>query len=409
MKFIQTMRKLQFLLILALGTVPLPLMLFSSHGQSLLPFTWIYPAMYTLLAMVCLFLPGKWRLLCGVVAALIFVGCGILLPSGMLRIVSGIPAVGYGVMLLWSLKIGGWGKEEELPGYLYGSLFALQLVGQMSLLMNGNTGNGAMVPYGPLMKISFVVFLLLALLSMNRKGLREATQKRQRLSSAMYRKNTLLTLGLFGFGLLVSLAPSAYRWVKQLLLWIAMVVLKLMMLFSPPQSSGETSGGGSQGGMPMADGGPPSALALFLEKIVTVAAVALIAVLGAMLLYRIGRALVRIARVLWKRLERYAEHVAVDYIDEITDTREDSSPERIRRRGASRRVFAREMRNMTPVEKIRYRYLRLLVRNPQWSPGSTPREKLPRDLASVYEAVRYGGYVATEEEAAAFTAGTKHL
>ena len=64
---------------------------------------------------------------------------------------------------------------------------------------------------------------------------------------------------------------------------------------------------------------------------------------------------------------------------------------------------------MTPVEKIRYRYLRMLIKHPQWAPGTTPREKLPQDLASVYEAVRYGGYVATEEEAAAFTSGTKHI
>ena len=160
------------------------------------------------------------------------------------------------------------------------------------------------------MKLSFFAFVLLALLSMNRKGLHDAAEKRQRLSLALHRRNRILTLSLFGIALLVSLTPSAYVWVKQILIWIAALVLKLLMLFSRPQSGGMAEGGGGTGGMPMADASDPSALAVFLEKIVTFAAVLLIAALAAVLLWRIGRGLVRLLRLLWKRLERYAEHVS---------------------------------------------------------------------------------------------------
>ena len=409
MKQTMSLRKLQFPLILAFGTVPLPFLLFSSHGQPLLPYAWLYPAVYIFLTAVSIFLPGKWRFLYGIASAVAFGGLGIFLPAGLLRIPSAIVTVCYVILHLWSLKIGGWGRTEELPGYLYGSLFAFQLVGQVALLMNSTTGNGAMVPYGASMKLAFFAFVLLTLLSMNRKGLHDAAEKRQRISSQMYRKNVFLTFSLFGIALLVSLAPSAYRWVMQLIKWIVALILKLLMLFSRPQSGSAAEGGGGMGSMPMTEASAPSAFALLLEKIVTFAAVILITILAAALLYRIGRALVKIARILWKRLERYAEHVSEDYIDEITDTRDDVSPERIARRSSLRRVPAREQRNMSPGEKIRYRYLRLLMKHPQWSPGDTPREKLPQELAELYEKARYSDHPILESDAEKFENGIKRI
>lgn len=409
MKQFQILRKLQLVLILAFGSVPLPLMLFSAHGQPLLPVVWVYPAAYAIAAALSLVLPGKWRLVYGILAAAACVGFAVMIPTGLLRLVSAIPAVGYAALLLWSLKIGGWGRDDELPGYLYGTLFALQLTGQVSLLMNSTTGNGSMVPYGPGLKAAFLAFVLLSLLSMNRKGLHEAAEKRQRISGQMFRKNLLLTLSLFGIALAVALAPSAYGMVKQLILWIAWLVLQILMLVSRPQSGSTAEGGGGAGSMPMGDASAPGALALFLEKIVTFAAVILIVVLAAVLFYRIGRGVVRILRLLWKRLERYAEHVAVDYVDEITDTRDDPYGERIARRSAVRHVSAKEQRNMSPTEKIRYRYLRLLVKHPQWAKGSTPREKLPADLAMLYEKARYSDHPVTEADADRFSSGTKTI
>ena len=64
---------------------------------------------------------------------------------------------------------------------------------------------------------------------------------------------------------------------------------------------------------------------------------------------------------------------------------------------------------MSPTEKIRYRYLRLLAKHPQWAKGSTPREKLPAHLAVIYEKARYSDHPILETDAEQFASGTKSI
>ena len=105
------------------------------------------------------------------------------------------------------------------------------------------------------------------------------------------------------------------------------------------------------------------------------------------------------------KLRSYLNAVSEDYIDEISDTRED--PDHVRRRAKKPRVISPlELGKLSANERIRYRYRQLLRQNPQWPKGSTPRENL-KDAASVYEAVRYGEQTATDADARKFSEETK--
>jgi hypothetical protein len=96
-------------------------------------------------------------------------------------------------------------------------------------------------------------------------------------------------------------------------------------------------------------------------------------------------------------------------VDEVTNTRDEGSEEKLQRRRRNPKLSAREERTLPPAERIRYRYRRILSKHPDWVPGTTARESLPEELARVYEKARYSGFEMTEEEAAAFTGGTSKL
>ena len=99
----------------------------------------------------------------------------------------------------------------------------------------------------------------------------------------------------------------------------------------------------------------------------------------------------------------YAANVSEDYIDEITDTRI-ALPKKKRNR-----VSAADERAMTPAQRIRYRYQRLLYKHPNWDQGSTARENLPTEAAAVYEQARYSSHPVTQEDAALFISKTKRV
>jgi len=106
----------------------------------------------------------------------------------------------------------------------------------------------------------------------------------------------------------------------------------------------------------------------------------------------------------------FAQYFAVasqDYVDEITDTREDGGEvsgsllARIRRMAVSER-------GMSPAGRIRHRYRVLLRRHPDWHASRTARENLPEETAALYEAARYSGREVSEEEAERFVREAKN-
>ena len=108
-------------------------------------------------------------------------------------------------------------------------------------------------------------------------------------------------------------------------------------------------------------------------------------------------------------LSKYASNVSEDYIDEVTDTREDGTPEKLQKKPLAERIPFFEPKNLPPSERIRFRYRRLLRSHPEWAPGSTARENLPREMAALYERARYSTHSVSEGDASAFADGSKKL
>ena len=150
----------------------------------------------------------------------------------------------------------------------------------------------------------------------------------------------------------------------------------------------------------------PGLFAKIAEKIAIVLAV----VVGLVVLFFALRILVRKLRILFgllmARLSKFAAGAAEDYIDEISDTREDGERTRLgfrRRKKAVDPLKGIEESALVPGARIRFHYLKLMLRHPDWGPGSTARENLAPDAAGLYEKARYSNHEVTPADAEAFS------
>ena len=115
-----------------------------------------------------------------------------------------------------------------------------------------------------------------------------------------------------------------------------------------------------------------------------------------------------LARILYKKMNRYLHAVSEDYVDEITDIREED--DRAAYRGKQqKKLSGKDMRNLPPDQRIRYRYWLLMRKHTRWLPGSTARENLNMAAASIYERVRYSDYSASEADDQRFAEETKAI
>ena len=371
---------------------------------------WLFPVASALVCVLCAAVPGRFRVLCAALGTGAFA-----LALSLHAPVRSAPcllalAPCAGALALFSIPLAAR-DEHSISPVFYVSGLLLHLFFQLLLhfdLQSGSTE--APLPSAPLTAV-FAVYLLLLLLALNRITLDNATLSRYRLPASMRRINTLLVLGFAALSLLVSLLPAVARGLvfalRLLRDGIVQFTLWLMRLFP---SSGTVGGMGMGGVMPFPMGVPeeqaPSSFFIAFERIVTVLAAAVI-VFGLFLLLRILVVqLRRLLRFLTSRLRLLASAVSEDYVDEITDTREESGREnRILLR--IRRHARRDDPPQTPAQRIRRRYARLLDRHPRWSDSSTARENLPRLPASIYERARYSTDAVSQDDAERFLRETR--
>jgi hypothetical protein len=156
--------------------------------------------------------------------------------------------------------------------------------------------------------------------------------------------------------------------------------------------------------VPQGHGGGGQELRLnpVVEKMMAACGAVISVVMVVMLFARIFRILRGKLQELIVSLGKFAASASEDYIDEVTDTREDVSAEQLEKKRRPARMPLREPRNLEPVEKIRFRYRKLLLKHPEWDPGATARETLAEDAARLYERARYSGRPVTEAEAEGF-------
>ena len=404
MKHREFYRKLQLLGIVTLGTLPVVPLLFAHLCPEILHFAPIWCVSYLFLSAFGLLSPGKWRLAWAIPVTLgLGVLCVFLAPEeGWMPMLAAWLI--YGILFLWSLQLGRWEREDELPPLLTLFLLGIQLFGQLMLFGDSLKDEPVLKDCALLLKAGFLGFLLLTVLGLNRGSMNNASGDKRSVTGAMRRKNVWMTLGIFGLAVAASFIPYIYDWIRKAVIWAVAILLWLLAHLFPEQKAAGSSGGGDGdlSGLLPQDDTSPSLFMQILEKVLIVAVCLLLLALVGYVGYKLFLLIRKLLRKLWAALERYAQTVSEDYVDEITDTRETGEGSRSRLRFGSTRPKA--PKGGTPEEQIRYRYRLLLWKHPEWSKGTTAREKLPQEAAEIYERARYSQHPVTEEEAEAFQA-----
>lgn len=410
MKIQELWRKCQLLLIIAFGSYPLVMSLLDYLDSGILHLGWVFPMVYAVLALAGLHVKGKWRLTMGIAISICFTAAAFLLSSRQARLGAAAAALLCSGLLIWSLKMGGWSHKQEIPVFWIAYGILAHLVGQLMLRADRVSGALVLSAYSGGFLAALLGFVLLTLLSLNRDSLLGASGKRQSVPGAMRRKNTLLILALFVIAVLASLLPSVLSFLtgaaEQAIDWVIQLVIRLIPDTATQYVENIPSAAEGNTAVP---GGGGAALTLnpVVEKLMAACGAVLTFLLLGYLLYRLYRILEGYLRRMMASLGKFASQVSEDYIDEVTDTREDISPEKTERKKGVSRLPIPEPRNLAPAEKIRFRYQRLMRKHPEWDAGSTARENLPENMAALYERARYSQHPVTEEDAAAFSTGSK--
>lgn len=398
-------RKLQFVAMLALGSYPAACVIIFIAPE-LLQYMWLFPVAYSLFCLLAFALPAKLRLALGILgAALIFAPSVLLLTSNARNIVAAL-SLGYGALLIWSMRIPGLDSEQELPLGALATGFVLLLFGCLLSFYEPRLET-VKTP----IRISFFLFAFFAMLSLNRGSLQLAAGGQRGFSPAMRHKNVLLTVGMFAIALAVGLIPSVLLLFKWLFASLGAFLEKVAELFPketlPEITTTETTVGTTGEGMG----------ALFedlpVKRTPRITYIMMAAIALAFMIPVGGYAIYKIATALWKGALRLAKGVVAaagyqmeDFQDEITDTREDAEAEYYREKKEQKEPILPNISKMTPTEQIRYRYKQMSQKQ-KWKQHHTARENLPETAARLYERARYSDHPVTQQDAEAFKNETK--
>lgn len=392
----------QLPLMMSCGLLPIPVLLCCFWGRAdILPWL-IAPAAYLALACICMLLPGKWRLAAAIPGiAAMFAGSFHALgaETDVIRVL--IPAM-YTVLLLFTLPIAGWERGREPPTVIPAICICAHLLAQFLLFVKPSTI--ASVP--ALLMVSFIIFLLLFMLSLNRQSMANAMPDSHTVPVSIRRRNRLLTWILLGIVLLISLIPVLATIVRQVMEWLKQAVIAIvnwiLSLFATKEASG-AGGGGAEDMLSGLGGGEASAFAKILEKIFVVIAAVGIALIALWVIRFLWRKLRQLARYLYGQLRHYASTAAEDYVDEIEDTREQGEEHfGLAQKILRRRNAKRNLKELPPREQIRVRYSILRGRHPEWEKSHTARETLNEASAQLYEKARYSSHEITQQDSEAF-------
>ena len=400
--------KLQHPLVLALDFFPVVLFVLAKNAPDALQWMWVLPAAYVLLAWICILMPGKLRLLSGLMgmAAMAALAASVY-PLGISVILVGI----YWVAMLIALPMGRWERGREL-GLEWPVIGVVSHV-LIQLLINGaqKLGDTSFDTCEGWLVVSFLALAVLVVLSLNRQSLSVASQSRQSIPLLMRRQNLVLVLAVLVIGVLVALIPAlgqalSFLWDK--LMQLILLIGTFLSAIMPQQKSGGGAAGGDDSEqLIMGAASETSWLAIIMEKIMTVMTVIIMIVGAIFIMKMLWKRLKKLLRYLWEKLSMYSAAVSEDYEDEVTSTREDDA-ERESMLSRLRRFAPEDERGLDATQRVRSRY-RGLKRRKQWETSSTARETLPEEAASLYERARYSGETLSEEEAERFRNVTKKL
>ena len=403
------LRKCQFPLTLVLGLYPLIMIINGAFVPSLVALCWIFPVFCAAWAILCMVLPGKYRYWAGLAGAVLLCLPVLFLPGPAVRWVALGEGVLYAVILMCCLPIAKWTEVDELPNGIMWLGMGLQLGAQVLQMLCKVYDMPQMAITTPWLTVSLLMYVLLAMLALNRRGLYTASTGRQAVPGAMRRKNTLFLLLFFGAAAILAALPAVGLLIEKTFSLLAGLIMLLILLTEPPTENVQGTrpseaikptmmGSGTE------DPGNP-VLSLLFEILAYTALIA--AVIG--ILYFLWRKSKKWLPRLWKRISNHFLSSTEDYVDEITSTREPGMAEKSKGKNGAKRVSRLRQRSLPPRQQIRSRYQSVLQKHPEWEAGSTAREKLPDSASSVYERARYSTHTVTEEDVRKFREDTKKM
>lgn len=382
-------------LLMAAGSAPVPMLLAASNSEPLLM---LWPLVYLLAASVCVWVSGKYRLILALLLSAGMLAAGIV----SLPVVASLAmALAYIVLLLATLP----SRLIITQGAVFGGV-GIHVLSQLFLNMMADLPAGPVYqPARAPITISLLLFLTIALLTLNRFGLDASMPEGKGVPEIIRRKNRLLVWLMLGAALLISLIPALGRLLDTLWNWlrqaVAAVIRWLLALLPQPVTDATSGAGGADYTFSMGEAAQPSALMLWLERILLgIAAVACVLLL-LWVLRVLWKKLCQLVRWLTERLQRYAASTAEDYVDEVQDTRVQGE-ERFARNARRRRISSRELAALPPRQRIRARYAILRSRHPEWPGSHTARQTLSDASAQIYERARYSDHEISEQDAAEF-------
>ena len=136
MKLTEFFRKIQFPLMLSMGTYGAGMCISVYFAPDLLDYVWLFPGIYFLFATIGLLLPGKLRILLSAIGTAALIVPSALYLEGNARILGLVLAVCYSAMTLWSMSMGGWEREQEIPGGWLGTCLVILLIAERKKNIN---------------------------------------------------------------------------------------------------------------------------------------------------------------------------------------------------------------------------------------------------------------------------------
>jgi len=365
----------------------------------------IMPAIYLLAVVSCMFVPDKYRLAAGIIwfAGILYTGFRQLIMYKSPALV--FPPLLYAWLLMETLPLFGRDCRDEMPPHVFVLGIVLHLAGHVALFITGINENPVFAPIKPGLSAAFVCFFLLTLLNLNRTNLLYVAAMEKSIPRHIYRFNRMLTIALAALTVFVGCMPAVvkfFRWLwNSAIDMIAALIAWINSLFPAEETLKETGPSGDNNPLFAYAESEPSLFAKILEILLYVIMIVFVLIA----LWAIVKYIRRFIRWLWKRILEYAASTGTgDYVDEISDTRED---------GERRRIFSRlhrkndplrgvNERRLPPAQRIRFYYLKLLVHHKEWKLSHTARENLPKDAAVIYERARYSAHDVSEADARIF-------
>ena len=386
------------------GIIPLSYMMIARFAPEFLQIAWVFPGLYGVLLAICL--PARGRK----ASVLTFVGAGLIMGLGMgLQLISPrfsvfVLAIGVAAMLPIRMMESG----AAVSSYIF---TALHVFCQVQIQIKRLGHNTMYEPIVTVATVSFFVFLLLSMLSMNRENLQDITMGRHKIPKSMQKKQRNFTVVLFVGTFVITMIPALVEAIQAFFTWLLNLFLAFMdwltRLLSGQESDdppidknaiANLTGDGSAGGTTEN-----------FENVLVILLMIAVAIILAIELVKIIRRVVRALKKLWKKLGQRRVVETEAFEDEITSTRENVLKGWLDALAARRKITSVDERSLEPGKRIRYRYLRLLLKHKDWHAGKTARENLPDNAASLYERARYSDHPITEEDAQQFITDVKSV